>query len=221
MSYYCSKCGNICDDQQVFCPMCGTQRQTQSGQPYGGQPYGGQSNGAQPYGNQAFGNQFYDGVPQAPVTVAPSPTMKWFKFIIYFQLFANAVLNLLLSIPFFTGAIYGSETELTYRLIPDLKTADMIYASLMVIAAVFAIIVRFRLSGFHKDGPSLYYAVLAAQIGIVIFYMIASKAAIDKSILANYIKIDYSSVYSSMFTNIAMIICNVTYFSKRKHLFVN
>ena len=51
--------------------------------------------------------------------------MKWYKFVIYFQLFAAALLNLGSGIALFTGSQYGLnsyELKLLYGVLGNLKT---------------------------------------------------------------------------------------------------
>lgn len=51
--------------------------------------------------------------------------MKWYKFVIYFQLFAAAVFNVGAGIIFFTGSHYGLdsfELKLFYGVLSILKT---------------------------------------------------------------------------------------------------
>ena len=75
--------------------------------------------------------------------------MKWYKFVIYFQLFAAAVFNVGAGIIFFTGSHYGLdsfELKLFYGVLSNLKTLDICMGIVSIFLAVFAIIVRQKLA---------------------------------------------------------------------------
>ena len=63
-------------------------------------------------------------VEQQPV-IAPPP-MKWFKFLIYFSLFAGAALNLINGITTILGTQYGEHAELVYATFGSLRTFDIV-----------------------------------------------------------------------------------------------
>ena len=48
--------------------------------------------------------------------------MAWFKFIIYFQLFANAALNLIIAFIWITGLHYGESAGLYYEILSPVKS---------------------------------------------------------------------------------------------------
>lgn len=82
---FCPNCGTQCPDDTKFCPNCGStvanNQPTENTQQNFGQPnYTQPNNYTQP---QMYNVQF---------------EMKWFKFLIYFGLFAGAVLNCLSAI---------------------------------------------------------------------------------------------------------------------------
>ena len=67
--------------------------------------------------------------------------MKWYKFVIYFQLFAAAVFNVGAGIIFFTGSHYGLdsfELKLFYGVLSNLKTLDICMGIVSIFLAVFA-----------------------------------------------------------------------------------
>lgn len=147
--------------------------------------------------------------------------MKWFKFVIYFQLFANCVMNAISAISAFTGVQYLGEAESVYSYIDGLKGVDTIYGILLLGLAALAIIARMRLAKFCIDGPKFYHILLVAQMAVSVFYIIAVNSAVSNSIVAAYYEPDYTSVISSLVTTGVMLACNVAYFKKRTHLFVN
>ena len=215
MSKICPSCGTACDDTQAFCPRCGSKLPAQQ-QPYGQQP---------PYGQQQYGQQQPYGYGQQPpqygqppqYSQGPALGMKWFKFIIWFQLFATALLNVISGISALTGSQYGSsaDAELVYMFFPSLKTVDMIYGICLIVLAAGAIFVRMQLAGFRTNAPKLYLGLLAAAVAANLIYLVAAA-----SILSD-LGLDFTSNISQLATSVVMIVVNSIYFKKREHLFVN
>lgn len=217
MSHYCANCGTFCEDGKVYCPNCGAQ-QPNAAQAPAQQSY--QQSYQQPYGQQPYhqtpgyaANQNYG--------ISNEMPMKWFKFIIYFQLFANCVLNVISAITTFTGSQYQGAADMIYTYVDGLQTVDTLYGVLLLAVAAFAIFVRFRLAKFCSNGPTMYYALLVAQLVISVIYLIGVNTVVGNSIIANYYEPDYTSVVSSLVTTGIMLACNIVYFKKRMHLFVN
>ena len=82
-------------------------------------------------------------------TSEPELGMAWYKFLIYFALFAGAVINLLYGINYISGEIYFVETngevsaEQVYAYYGNaLQTIDIIYGIFLITFSIFAIVVR-------------------------------------------------------------------------------
>lgn len=194
MSHFCAKCGAFCSDGTSHCPNCGELQNT-SQQPV----------------NPGPNNN--------PLT--PDMPMKWFKFVIYFQLFANCVLNALSAIGYLTGSVYGELIDQVYGYAGGLKGLDIFMGLAMLATAAAAIYVRMRLAKFCTNGPKLYLIFLGVNAGLTVIYTVAQNVIVSSSALAPYWQPDYTSVVSSVTTTVVMLICNITYFKKRSHLFVN
>ena len=131
----CPKCGNPVEEGDRFCLNCGAPVAESAPEPQ----------------------------QVAPATsLQPQPKMGWFKFLIYFSLFAAAVLNVVNAIQLLTGSHYGN------------TIINLIY----------------------------YFAA-----GSIVSFEVLAEAS--------------SNVITNAVVSIVMIIINVTYFGKRKHLFVN
>lgn len=189
---FCAKCGFQFDEDKTVCPQCGCSVE-ESAQ------------------TAVSGN--------APIP-QPELPMKWFKFLIYFSLFANAVINVYNGISYITGLLYGQDAEIVYEIFSGLKTVDMVFGVLSIALAAFAVFTRFRLSKFCKNGPVLLHLVYAANCVLGLLYAIGVAAVMPEYMSVTEV-INVSQLVSSFVVSGVMIAINVVYFNKRKHLFVN
>lgn len=140
--------------------------------------------------------------------------MKWYKFLIYFALWAGAIVNLIDSLQFFTGSILGDDVEILYAYYPLLKVLNLAFALILVTYAVFAIYTRYRLAQFRQNGPACLHALYLVQLAMVLIYWLAGSL-----ILGEWL--DLASGFSDLISSIVILCINIVYFRKRKHLFVN
>lgn len=230
-SMNCPHCQNPVDDNTVFCPVCGQAVQSAPAQnAYEQQPYSAptdsqqqsytapdssyQQNGANlgdiPQGNYQYQN------PQAPYQ-APQFPMKWFKFIIYFQLFLTMVTCVFNAITFFTGLHYGSamDAAMVYAYYGmGLKVVDIIFGLIYIGIGVFAFLVRQKLAHFKKKAPQRYIGLLISTLAANLLYMMIV------SILTGMFLLDASTI-GNIIGNVIMIVINWIYFQKRTSLFIN
>lgn len=146
--------------------------------------------------------------------------MKWYKFLIYFLLFANAISKLadgifciigidggILSETFFEGCMFTGK----YRAI------DIVYGIICIIMSVAAIYVRIRLAKFKEDAPKIYitYDIISSVVYFVynLLIMIILENAEISSVIGEIIG---TVVGESLY-----VYFNVLYFKKRKHMFIN
>lgn len=145
--------------------------------------------------------------------------MNQFKFLIFFSLFANAVINAVFGIMSLTGAQYEQEQkglkDLVYAYFEGLQTVDMIYGVALLALAAFAIYVRVRLAGYYVNGPKLLNVLYLANVAFALFYLIAAQ-----SIVGSDVEINMSSTIASIAISVVMVGVNTVYFKKRAHLFV-
>ena len=249
MSSFCPKCGTKADDNQLFCASCGTPlqaaqptfqpfydpnaTQVPQGQPYvqnayqapQGQPYMQntyQAPQGQPYMQNMYQpnqGQYYNGEPEMP--------MNWFKFVIFFQLFAAAVLNVVNAL-----ALFSEIDELeTYRgafsamntYIDNCSTANTIMAIIFIVLSVYAIFTRFQLAGYKKIGPTLYLSYLGIVAAANLLYIISIMSFADAlfdSMGGQFGMTEVSSYITQIIMNVVLLIGNIIYFKKRKALFV-
>jgi len=173
-----------------------------------------------PYGQATYHQQ----APYKPQpSYQPQPAaqgMIWFKFLIYFSLFASATLNILIGIVKITGSHYNHNAEDVYSAIEELQIIDIASGLLLFIFAIFSLYTRFSLSSFCKSGPTalkLLY-IFDALLNLLI---IISYSFIETDSLFISFKPDYVTPIISIIADIAMIFINHIYFSKRASLFKN
>ena len=188
---YCPKCGNLLAENSHFCPSCGASI----------------------------------GVTQAQVTypyvdAEPTPAypMKWFKFLIYFSLFFAAATHAFTGIRMLTGAVYGSEAELIYATIENLRLSDIVIGVLMLICAALCLFTRFQLSGYKKIGPLMLTVLYGYNIAISLIYIIGIMAVLPSEVR---VYMDLSTFGSDIAVSVAVMFVNRSYFNKRADLFVN
>ena len=143
--------------------------------------------------------------------------MKWHKFLIYFSLWAGAVINVSTAVGLLTGSIYGSsgaDAEMIYRFYDGLKTVDVLMGLASIALAVMLIVTRFSLAGYKKNGPKLLTIAYALNIAIALIYPLIASSVTNLGFgdLLNP---------SSLASSAAMLFVNKNYYAKRAHLFVN
>ncbi len=231
---YCARCGAKVPDDAKFCTECGSTiipgydpghtggdnaaDDNMRGE-YGSDPYG--TEYGNETGNEGRGYQYTPIDPSLFGRTAARP-MAWYKFLIYFSLWAGAVINFVQGVGFITGKIYDYISKIdnasaaAYEQFPALKTVDIIAGIAFIAFAVFVVYVRFRLAGFKKNGPNMLLVSYVALGVISLAYFFASSAIVGSS------KQETTSTIIGTVLGIAILfIANKIYFDKRKDLFVN
>lgn len=204
----CPSCGKPIPDQSKFCPSCGATVQGAPGQ----QPV--------PYNPQ------------------PDLPMKWYKFVIWVQLFLAALYALSNAVRFLTGTTFGNKTDLYYEMLNGLRATDIVFGLMYVGVIVLAIYVRQQLAGFKKGAPEHYlrFIIIANAVGIA--YAFAIIVIVVTTLTDAIPGLSFSDVIGMMADDpdvqsgfiqlvvplivlIVMYVLNKIYFDKRAHLFVN
>lgn len=131
--------------------------------------------------------------PTENVTVPDYP-MKWFHFMIYFQLFAAAVINLI------DGILYiaGINTSLGILCLP--------FGIFGIAMCAYLIYIRFALAGYKKNGLT-HYKIYLILITI-------------SQTLTSLLSGGFSAGIGSLIGNIIYITLITIYFNKRQELFI-
>lgn len=143
--------------------------------------------------------------------------MKWYKFLIWFALWAGAVLLAAQGIGYLTGLAYkdgsGLSADTVYGNFPGLRVWDKLYGAGLLLLGAFNIFTRFRLSGFKANSPKCLYFAYIFQACLAVINAI-TVAAITKVSGA-------ASAVGAVLACVALIFLNRSYFAKRGELFVN
>lgn len=189
---YCNSCGARVPDNAEYCTSCGAKL---------------------PARTQASAMQNQGVNPQALAENA-GYKMKWFKFLIYFSLFASAVLNFVYAVQYLSGSVYGSDSAAVYSCYSSLKAIDVFYGLVLIALGVFNIYTRFQLSTYKKTGPACLLAIYGASAVIAVIYVMAVSVILGESCFD-------SNTFTSVAGSVVMILVNRDYFNKRQSLFVN
>lgn len=215
---YCRFCGTKIPDNVKFCPECGANlAPVPSAAPEESAP----AAPAAPEIPTPFDPTPYDPAPysadsfaSADVAAAPRRGMKWFKFIIYLQLWAGMLVNLVTAGKYFTGAYYEGNAEMVYRFFPALQPLDIVMGVVCLALAVYAVVVQRALAKFRAKGPMMYYLMYIVNTAVTVLYLIIGSIIIGQSAFT-------AEVAGSIIGSIVMLFVNIPYFNNRKHLFVN
>lgn len=228
---FCNQCGAPMVEGQLTCTACGAyvgsqpaadnqqnqyqQNQYQQNQYQQNQYQQPQYQQPQYQQNQYQQNQYHPNQYQA---ACPQLGMNWFKFVIWVQLFITTITGVFNGYQIFTGAHYklsDMRLEMLYDMYEGLQGIDSVIGISFMCLGAFALVTRFALAGFKKVGPVMYISLLAMVIVLNVIYVIAVDAIVDN------IQVTDSSIIVSIVIYVALLICNIIYFRKRKHLFVN
>ncbi len=157
---------------------------------------------------------------QAQDNKQPELGMKWFKFLIYFSLFAGALSNLFDGIVYIAG--FGDKlpeilAEEYYFLPDNFRVIEVVFGVFTLATAAWGIYTRFQLSGFKKNAPECFYAMYIISSVISMAYSITGIALTTSEGWDSII----GAIIGGVVGEAVFILCNVTYFRKRQHLFVN
>lgn len=185
MEHTCKRCGTVLPEGSHFCPNCGWRVP----------------------GQQETAPVWREAPPVGP-------PLKWFKFIIYVQLFLNALGYLITGIQQMTGLVYGGIRADVYTSYPALRPVDVVMGLLSLGLMVWALVVRQRLAKFRRGAPKLYLIWIGVSVGVALIYLVAASLVLGQLVMT-------ASVVGSLLGNVLLILLNMVYFRKREQLFVN
>ena len=142
--------------------------------------------------------------------------LKWHKFLIYFALWAGAVVNAGSALRYINGTVYEENSEAVYALFSGLRTVDLAWGLVLLAMSAYMIYVRFQLAGFRIDAPRKLSILYIASLAASAVYLLALSAVTHQS-LGSFM----GDIVAPMFGSILMLFINQNYYGKRLELFVN
>lgn len=209
---FCNNCGKKIEDGVSFCPACGNKLQTQETMNIKREEYGGMQkdyyvDSKRNSGNSLRSNQAYK--------------MKWYKFIIYFQLFAGALGAVLSGVVYyFFVKLAPSDIEVSLAL----NIANICYSAIYIASGIFALFVRHQMVKYKKNAPLLYNVYLLLNGVLPMIVLIPIKLMIPDITFVDYIFKAKNYILADGITLVMaciMVWLNSIYFGKRKGLFVH
>lgn len=142
--------------------------------------------------------------------------MKYYKFVIWVQLFLSAVVGVSQGILLLTGRIYETVSDVSAKLLyafyPGMHTVNILFGLIYIALAAAAIYVRQQLAHFKTKAPDLYYIYLIAQMAATFLYGVLQNLIIASGL--------GSAVPNLIVMIIMLVLCRI-YFEKRRALFCN
>lgn len=143
--------------------------------------------------------------------------MNWYKFIIWFQLFASALLALGNAIRLFTGMNYDGSARAVYLMFGGLQALDIVTGLFMLVLAAAAVFIRFELSAFKRDAPLHYLIYLGVSLAANLAYTLLFAMIVGAGL---FDLIDAPAVGNAIGL-FGLIVLSKIYFDKRKAMFCN
>lgn len=222
---FCRFCGKEIPEGGRFCVNCGRAADEEkapggTSRPDTANPGGQQNDTSRPDGQQAYTPV----MPPVQADPAKNYPMAWFKFIIYFQLFANAAVMLYNAASGVFGLAYGGDAEFIYAVCPMLKAVDVIYGILCLAFAVTAVLIRQRLAHYRKNAPVWYLGYVGVVMASGLIYTFAVLAALGM-VSATAMEAGAANIIGTVLGTVigaaVFFPLNYVYFKKRKELFGN
>lgn len=108
---------------------------------------------------------------------------------------------------------------MVYRMMPKLKTVDMLMGILCLAGVALALITRQKLAGFKRGASDWLTALYAYNAALALLYPIAVNAVVD---IPGLLEEAFSSgTIASLVGCAVAVVCNRIYYNKRASLFVN
>lgn len=196
----CPNCGNNAEEAAKFCVVCGTKLVADDGE---------QVETADP---EVIIR------PDQPVLPKVKQGMGFYKFVIYFQLFAVAALNVVNAIAAVMGSQYllsgVSYQSIAYTYQPIMRYIDLFYGFLYLGLAVYSIYVRTKLVKFKKNAKWYYLSVFFFSILLALTYL-----GWFNLILGGYLYYQLNTL--SLVASICWMGFFNFYFTSRENLFIN
>lgn len=139
--------------------------------------------------------------------------MKWYYFIIWFYLYAVAVIGVFLGVGEITGMVYLGMAEDFYTVFPMLRILNVFFGVVQLVLAVTAFYIRSLLFHFKQVAPRFLLLYQGVSLFYTVFY------SVTVSLILGMPAFDVMSV-AMLAVNGVLIAVNKRYFDKRMDQFV-
>lgn len=138
--------------------------------------------------------------------------MKWYWFIVHVQLFLSALSFMINGFMYLSGSIYGDQAAALYEAYPGFALLDKCYGIFALGMAVLAFFTRGKLRDFRRgaDRQLILYYILSLAGTIV--YIAVEMILVGQNLIT-------ADLIMSIVISLFMILVNMYYFRRRKHLF--
>lgn len=151
--------------------------------------------------------------------------MKWYKFVVNFQLPLSLLYYVFLLYRYISGSVYGGAgvANNIYALAPALRMINYYLDAVNAITLVGAVIVMIWMKRFKTNAWKYYIGLLVGNAVAVVLYLIMYciviqiNANFTNSSLTQYV----ITITNTIWTTGLMGVINYIYFKKRDHLFTN
>ncbi len=152
--------------------------------------------------------------------------MKWYKFLIYFALFASAILSFISGLDCITGnlfSLFGLSANEAYAEFDGLKQLFTVSGIVSIAYACLLLVTRFCLAKKLKIGPKILLAtyIINTIINIASEIVTANFIASHTGQTLSQSGLSVTGIVIDLAVGIAVIYANKVYFDKRSELFVN
>ena len=140
---------------------------------------------------------------------------KWYKFLIYFALWAIALINFVVGFMFIYGTHYkisALSQNIIYNYYLDLKQLDIFLGYMHFLVSIYIIIVGYYLSALKVGAPNMLLAMHVIIIFFRIFYIMVCPLNLHAFNIFNIL---------SLIINVLTMFYEYYYFKKCKHAFIN
>ena len=195
----CVNCGAEIEDQNKFCPHCGTSCE----------------NGQEIVSSESTPIESVPEVQNEPGPQSNPHSMKWHNFLMV-TMIIGGILTILNGVNTMMGSEYisvGYDSAQVYRAFPGLKSCDIFYGIAMIALGVYEFIVRSRLNNFRINAPTSLKIMFVLSIMANLIYL-AWASSVTGTSLFN------SSNIGSLLVSVLFLIINSVYYSRRSELFV-
>lgn len=197
---FCKNCGNFIGESDKFCQSCGAEISPDTNDSASQTP--GQS-----------GNQVIQQTMQKPLG------MKWYKFIVYVQLFMSMLMSVGYGYSYFSDTMRGDKEtwKAIYAVFPKLRALNIVFGIIQFLYVGFLAVIWYRMFYFKKNAPVLYITNYFIQIALEWVWLVIAIAYTGMG----YDKFS-STLSNTMFRNciqVIYILLNIVYFKKRKFMF--